>query len=245
MAKRRGAFIIVDGIDGSGKGTVVDAYATWAQQKQLRVFDVRAFAKEHQRLPEPKEWQGSDIIISAEPTHCGIGRVIREEIIKDNARNYTGRAAAEAFALDRLVLYTQVILPALDAGPLVLQERGVSSSIAYQPLQKLITLPQLLKLEGNRFALQHRPDLLLIPVCPIPVALQRLHNRTKKDHAIFEKRAFLTKLDTRYRSVWFAKLFRSRGSVVGFLDTDDALVETQKEAVGYINDFLTRNSKRR
>lgn len=236
--RTRGSFIIVDGIDGSGKGTVVDAYAAWAQAQGLRVFDVRAFAKEHQRLPEPSEWKGSDLLVSAEPTHCGIGRVIREEIVKDNGRHYTGRTAAEAFALDRLVLYTQVILPALAAGVFVLQERGVPSSIAYQPLQGLITLPQLLKLEGNRFALQHRPDLLLIPVCPIPVALQRLGARAKKDEAIFEKRAFLTKLDKRYRSPWFAKIFRQRGSIVGFLDTNDNLIETQKEAVGFINDFL-------
>ncbi len=238
MQKRRGTFIIVDGIDGSGKGTVVDAYAAWALRQGLQVFDVRAFAKEHQRLPEPAEWKGSDVLVSAEPTHCGIGRVIREEIVKDNGRHYTGRTAAEAFALDRLVLHVQVILPALAAGLLVLQERGVSSSIAYQPLQGLITLPQLLRLEGNRFALAHRPDLLLIPVCPIAVALRRLGNRVKKDHAIFEKRAFLTKLDARYRSAWFAKIFRQRGSVVGFFDTNDALRETQKEAVGYINDFL-------
>jgi dTMP kinase len=236
--RQRGTFIMVDGIDGSGKGTVVDAYATWAQEQGLRLFDVRDFAKEHQRLPEPQEWQGSDLLVSAEPTHCGIGRVIREEIVKDNGRNYTGRTAAEAFALDRLVLYTQVILPALQAGVLVLQERGVSSSLAYQPLQGLISLPQLLKLEGNQFALKFRPDLLLIPVCPVAVALRRLQKRTKKDQAIFEKRAFLQKLDRRYRSAWFGKLFQQRGSVVGFLDTNDALRETQKEAVGYINDFL-------
>jgi len=238
MKKQRGTFIIVDGIDGSGKGTIVDAYATWATQAGLRVFDVRAFAKEHQRLPEPAEWKGSDVLVSAEPTHCGIGRVIREEIVKDNGRHYTGRAAAEAFALDRLVLHVQVILPALESGVLVIQERGVSASIAYQPLQGLITLPQLLKLEGNAFALKYRPDLLLIPVCPIAVALKRLGNRTKKDHAIFEKRAFLKKLDVRYRSPWFAKIFQKQGSVVGFLDTNDTLKETQKEAVGYINDFL-------
>ncbi|MEK7631535.1 MAG: hypothetical protein AAB445_01535 [Patescibacteria group bacterium] len=246
MAKHRtrGTFIIVDGIDGSGKGTVVDAYATWAEEQGLRVFDVRDFAKAHQRLPEPAEWRGSDVIVSAEPTHAGIGRVIREEIIKDNGRNYTGRAAAEAFALDRLVLYTQVILPALAAGLLVIQERGVSSSIAYQPLQKLITLPQLLRLEGNQFALTHRPDLLLIPVCPIAVALRRLGKRSKKDEAIFEKRAFLTKLDVRYRSPWFAKIFRQRGSIVGFLDTNDTLAETQNEAVAYMNAFLTRAIKR-
>ncbi len=243
MAKRRGQFIIVDGIDGSGKGTVVDAYAMWAKEKGLRVFDVRAFAKAHQRLPEPSEWQGSSVIVSAEPTHAGIGHVIREEIVKENARHYSGLETAMAFSLDRHILYQKVVLPALAAGILVVQERGVSSSIAYQPLQGSVTLRQLLQLEGNAFTLKHRPDLLLIPVCPVAVCLKRLANRSKKDQAIFEKRAFLTKLDARYRSAWFAKLFRSRGSVVGFLDTNDALAETQKEAVGYINDFIARSKQ--
>lgn len=244
MAQRRGTFIIVDGIDGSGKGTIVDAYLAWAQQKGMRVFDVRAFAKSHGRLPEPSEWQGSDVLISAEPTHAGIGHVIRDEIVKDNDRHYSGLATAMAFSLDRHILYQKVILPALAKGMLVVQERGVSSSIAYQPLQGSVTLRQLLHLEGNAFTLTHRPDLLLIPVCPVTVCLQRLAKRTKKDQAIFEKRAFLTKLDARYRSAWFAKLFRSRGSVVGFLDTNDSLAETQKESVGFINDFLIRKSKR-
>jgi dTMP kinase len=240
MPKRRGSFIIVDGIDGSGKGTVVDAYAAWAQGQGLRVFDVRSFAKAHQRLPEPAEWRGTDVLVSAEPTHAGIGHVIRDEIIRDNARPYSGLETAMAFSLDRHILYQKVILPALAAGLLVVQERGVSSSIAYQPLQGTVTLTQLLKLEGNQFTLTHRPDLLLIAVCPPAVATKRLGKRVKKDQAIFEKLAFLQKLDKRYRSAWFAKLFRSRGSVVGFLDTNDALAETQKEAVGYINDFLKR-----
>jgi len=240
MKNRRGTFIIVDGIDGSGKGTVVDAYGAWAKRAGLKVFDVRAFARRTGRLPEPKDWQGSDLLLSAEPTHAGIGRVIREEIIQDNGRHYSGAATAMAFSLDRQVLYTQVILPARAAGLGIVQERGVSSSIAYQPLQGTITLKKLLALEGNAFTLKHRPDLLLITVCPPALAIKRLGARTKKDQAIFEKLAFLKKLDARYRSPWFAKLFRSRGSVVGFLDTADTLAETQKEAVGYINDFLER-----
>ena len=99
MMKRKGKFIIVDGIDGSGKGTIVDAYMAWAQAKQLHVFDVRAFAKSNQRLPEPKEWQGSDVLFSAEPTHAGIGHVIREEIVRENARHYSGLETAMAFSL--------------------------------------------------------------------------------------------------------------------------------------------------
>ncbi|MEK7518563.1 MAG: hypothetical protein AAB549_01430, partial [Patescibacteria group bacterium] len=178
MMKRKGKFIIVDGIDGSGKGTIVDAYMAWAQAKQLHVFDVRAFAKSNQRLPEPKEWQGSDVLFSAEPTHAGIGHVIREEIVRENARHYSGLETAMAFSLDRHILYQKVILPALARGILVIQERSVSSSIAYQPLQGSVTLRQLLKLEGNAFTLKHRPDLLLIPVCPVSVCLKRLANRS-------------------------------------------------------------------
>lgn len=238
---KRGAFIMVDGIDGSGKGTVVDAYGAWAKQKGLVVFDVRAYAKGSGKLPQPADWQSADLLLSAEPTHAGVGRVIREEIVHDNGRDYSGYVTAEAFSLDRLILYKSVILPALAAGKTIIQERGVSSSIAYQPAQGKVTLQQLLKLEGNAFALKFRPDLLLIAVCPPDICMRRLQARTKKqDKAIFEKRAFLTKLDTRYRSSWFINLFQKRGSVVGYIDTNDTLEETKQESIGYINDFLTK-----
>ncbi len=232
---------MVDGIDGSGKGTVVSAYGAWAKRQGLKILDVRAFSQKQRRLPEPEELKPYQLILSGEPTYDGIGQAIREEFIKANGRLYSAQATAEAFSLDRLVLYTRVILPATKQKKLVIQERGLTTSICYQPIQGQISLKVLLRLEGNRFALKNRPDLLLIVVCEPKICIQRLQKRLhKQDQAIFEKLNFLKKADTRFRSPWFADIFRKRGSVVGYLDTQDTVLETQKEAVGYINDFLER-----
>ncbi|MFA6587507.1 MAG: hypothetical protein WCT08_00390 [Patescibacteria group bacterium] len=238
---KKGVFIIVDGLDGSGKGTAVDAYGEWAQKQGLKIFDLREYSKKHHALPEPEELRTYQIILSGEPTYDGIGRAIREEFVKENNREYSAKATAEAFSLDRLVLYTKVILPALEMGKMVIQERGLTTSICYQPIQGNIALKELLKLEGNQFTLKHRPDLLLIVVCPPKTCIQRLQKRLgKQDQAIFEKLDFLKKADKRFRSPWFADIFRKQGSVVGYLDTNDTVEETKKEAIGYINDFLKR-----
>jgi len=232
---------MVDGLDGSGKGTVVDAYGDWAKKQGLKIFDLREYSKKKHTLPEPEELEGFHVILSGEPTYDGIGQAIRQEFIKDNGRVYSAKATAEAFSLDRLVLYKKVILPALEKGKMVIQERGLTTSLCYQPVQGKITLKELLSLEGNHFTLINRPDLLLIVVCKPETCLARLRKRlAKQDQAIFEKLAFLRKADKRFRSPCFAEIFQKQGSVVGYLDTNDTVEETKKEAIGYINDFLKK-----
>jgi len=81
----------------------------------------------------------------------------------------------------------------------------------------------------------------LIVVCKPETCLARLRKRlAKQDQAIFEKLAFLRKADKRFRSLCFAEIFQKQGSVVGYLDTNDTVEETKKEAIGYINDFLKK-----
>lgn len=232
---------MVDGLDGSGKGTVVDAYGEWAKQQGLKIFDLREYSKKNHALPEPKELADFQVILSGEPTYDGIGQAIRQEFIKDNDRVYSAKTTAEAFSLDRLVLYKKVILPALAKGKMIIQERGLTTSLCYQPIQGKITLKELLDLEGNRFTLINRPDFLLIVVCRPEICLARLRKRlAKQDQAIFEKLTFLRKADKRFRSPWFAEIFQKQGSMVGYLDTNDTVEETKKEAIGYINDFLKK-----
>lgn len=223
-------FVIVDGIDGCGKGTIADALAAARRAEGARVFDLREFAKREHRLPEPEELAGFDVIISAEPTHTWIGTAIREELIRDNGRSYTARATADAYALDRLILYRRVLLPARAHGKDIIQERSVTSSIVYQPIQaEPMELPTLLQLEGNAFTLSHPPDLCIIVSTDPPRAVQRLQLRkAKQDAAIFEKLPILQALHERYHAPWFRSLLATRGWRVDFLDANGAV----EDAVG-------------
>ena len=225
-------FVIVDGIDGCGKGTIADALAATRRAEGARVFDLREFAKREHRLPEPTEVADYDVIISAEPTHTWIGSAIREELIRDNGRSYSAHATAEAYALDRLILYRRVLLPAREAGKDIIQERSVTSSIVYQPVQaEPIELDTLLQLEGNAFAIAHPPDLCIIVSTDPPRAVQRLQlRRAKQDAAIFEKLPILQKLHERYHAPWFRDLLTTYDWRVEFLDANGAVEDAVHRA---------------
>lgn len=243
-----GTFTIVDGIDGCGKGTIVNALADALHKKGMRVLDLPRFWRKFSSLPE---WTNApfgeredipfsrfDVIVSEEPTQGWIGAAIREEVIKKNERTYSAHATAELYALDRLLLYRRVLLPALEKGKHVLQSRSVLSSLVYQPLQELVAGEQplhsedILHMEGNRFALQHAPDLLIIPTLSnVDTALERLGKRDKKDDSIFEKREFLLRIKSKYESEDVRQLFESYGTTVCYLDTSTSVEKTKEDAL--------------
>jgi len=217
MEEKKGKFVMIDGLDGSGKGVAVTALREWAINQNLKVLDLRDYWKNNEGFPNIEEY---DVIISAEPTFTGTGKKIREELIK-NGSTATPLEIAEAFSEDRLELYKKVILPALEAGKHVFQERGVISSIVYQPLQENnYTLKEIENLEGNKFCLNHAPDLLVITIVDPEVVIDRLGKREKDDDAIFEKLDFQKKIKTIYESPWLKELFESKGSKVIYLDTN-------------------------
>src|SRR3989338_2432557 len=159
----KGRFVIVEGLDSSGKGTILKGIEEWAVSSGLKTFNLSEYSKEHKKLPEPEEIAGFDAVRSDEPTYSYAGQAIREEIINSSSnRAYSALSAAQAFALDREILYRKVIIPALKAGKHVFQERGVTSSIVYQPVQGSMQLSEVLKLPGNKLAMQNAPDLLII-----------------------------------------------------------------------------------
>ncbi|MFH1430835.1 MAG: hypothetical protein ABIG71_04975, partial [Candidatus Uhrbacteria bacterium] len=176
--------------------------------------------------------QDVDVIVSGEPTYAWAGAVIREELIRDNNRPYSAIRTAEAFALDRLVLYRRVLLPARAAGKTIIQERSVTSSIAYQPIQaEPVTLEQLLALEGNAFCLNHAPDLCIIVSTDPARAIQRLQLRTEKqDDAIFEKLPILEELHERYHAPWFKNLLLEHGWRLEYLDANGAVEDAVARA---------------
>ena len=109
----------------------------------------------------------------------------------------------------------------MEAGKIIFQERGVISSLVYQPVQlEQITLMDLMKLPGNAFAIKHAPSLLLIIDIDSDVAIKRLKERKKQDNAIFEEVLFLRKIASRYKSEWIQKVFEKGGTKIVYIDTN-------------------------
>ena len=232
-------FIMLDGIDGSGKSTVLNAWKDELASRGNAIFDLKKYWQTTGRYPELTELKSYDFIFSCEPTYTGVGLVIREELVRH--ADYPPQAVAEAFSLDRLVLYSKIIIPLLKENKCIIQDRGVSSSLAYQSLQSEdLTFAKLAQLPGNKLALEHRPDYLVLLDLSPEEAIGRLNSRSdKKDGAIFEHLEFLQKLTKQYQSEEFLNLFTEAGTKIKQLPTNVKIDIMKEQAVILLRRILT------
>lgn len=102
-----GLFVVFEGADGTGKSTQVLGVAT-----RLRTA-------------------GHEVVVTREPGGSPIAEKLRE-LVLDPDHDMTPTTEALIFAAARADHIDQTILPALDAGKIVISDRFVGSSIAYQ-----------------------------------------------------------------------------------------------------------------
>ncbi|MCD4704464.1 hypothetical protein K8R66_00100 [bacterium] len=254
----KGKFIVVDGLDGIGKSVVLDAIVDYLRKdKGQRVLDLHEYWEERGFHPDFDNKENGhpnpyyinlddyDVIYSSEPTHVGIGKVIRQEVITKNSRSYSANLTAECYSTDRLVLYKRVILPVLNAGKTVIQSRSVSTSIVYQPIQSelqkegSLTIEDVLVLQGNKLALDNAPDLLIIPtIKDVNILFERLAGREKDDNCNFEKIKFQSKIKSLFEGQELRKIFEEKGSVVKYLDAGISIESTKEQAVDIYKEIL-------
>jgi dTMP kinase len=160
----RGIHISIEGIDGSGKTTQAQVILNW-----LRTNGYRAK-------------------YTAEPTYGRIGSVIRLHVYR--IRNTPPEYEALLFAADRVEHYQRLIRPLLERGFVVVSDRYIHSSLAYQgaALRDVGWVRDV-----NKFA--PPPDLAVLIDVPVEVALQRKKRRRMR----FEKREILLKVSKEYR----------------------------------------------
>lgn len=217
MGKFPGTLILVDAMDGAGKSTLLDAI-------EQRIGD-------HEHLRQ------------SEPTWRHVGKIIRDELIVDHEDfTYSGRTVASAFALDRDMLYSRLTLPYLERNPngIVLQDRGLITSLVYQPLQDpSITIEWLLSLYGNQVELSRPPDALVLLHLDPEVAKRRLKARQEKDdQAIFEQIEFMRKVAARFRDPTVIGPYIERGTRVIHVNAEQPPNEVALDAITQLADFL-------
>ncbi len=152
MAKPKGRFVVLEGLDGAG---------TTTQAKRLAA---RLAAAGHAAHP------------TAQPSSGPIGTQIRQ-ILTGRLRGRTGgpfdrRALALLFAADRLDHLDAVVRPAVDEGRIVVSDRYVLSSLAYQGLDADPSWIAAINREAPA------PDLTLFLKVRPRVALARRHADT-------------------------------------------------------------------
>lgn len=228
---------MVDGIDGAGKSTVIDHWADYLEQQEKRVFDLKKYWKENDDFPEYQDLQDYDVILSAEPTYTWVGGAIRGEIVQRSS--YSANAAVQAFALDRQVLYKRIIVPALKDNKTIIQDRGVSTSLCYQTIQsKEFDIEDIAEVEGNKFALENRPDYLVLLDVDIKEALDRLNYREdKQDDSHFEKKEFLKKARTQFFSERYQNLFKKQGAEIKKLDCNQEIGIIKEKSITFLKNL--------
>jgi len=234
---QRGKFIVVDGLDGCGKGVIIDTFVEEARKEGKRVFDVHKFWDENDFHPNPKEIIGNyDIILTSEPTFVGAGRVVRDELIAKNGRTYSPESVAGGYSLDRWVLYEQLLLPVLEAGIDVYQSRSFSTSIVYQrqtalDLGREFSMDEIMKLPGNAFCYEHPMDFMIVPTIEdVSEVINRLDSRDKDDNCEFENLEFQLKLKEHYDSQEFREIFERKDVKLVSMDVGGTLEYSKEQA---------------
>ena len=155
---RRGRFLVLEGIDGCGKTTQIEALKQWLPSSGL--------------MPE-----GAQLLVTREPGGTALGQALRQLLLHP-----PGDAAPEStaelllYAADRAQHVQQRIAPALEAGHWVLSDRFVGSTAAYQGYGRGLSLALIEQLAGIATA-GLEPDLTALLEIPLAESLRRRGHR--------------------------------------------------------------------
>lgn len=168
-------FITFEGGECSGKTTIINAICEYFNKNNI------------------------DYITTREPGGIKISEEIRNIILDVNNTEMTPECEALLYAASRMQHLSQKVIPAIEEGKVVLCDRFIDSSLAYQGYARGLGFDMVLK--ANTFALGYMPGLtLFIDVTP-DVALKRLAGRGKTDRLDLEKKDFHDRVYSGYLEV--------------------------------------------
>ncbi len=177
-----GLFITLEGGDGSGKSTQSELLATWLEER------------------------GSTVMRTREPGGTDLGVELRN-IVLHRRGHIAPRAEALLYAADRAHHIATKVRPALERGEIVLQDRYLDSSVAYQGAGRVLDPDEVrgLSLWAAEGLL---PDLTVLLDLDETIGRDRLKARTQYDRLEDEEQDFHARVRAAYLELAAAEPLR-------------------------------------
>ena len=152
----KGLFIVFEGGEGAGKSTILDKIYTWLEEI------------------------GYSCIKTREPGGIKISEKIRSVILDNENTEMDERTEALLYAAARRQHLVEKVIPALKDGKIVLCDRFIDSSLAYQGHARGIGIDEILDI--NKFAIEgFMPDLSIFFDLDPKLGLDRINKDSSRE----------------------------------------------------------------
>ena len=196
IGRGKSLFVTFEGVEGAGKST---------QMNMLHAHLLR---------------MNLEVVATHEPGGTRIGQEIRRILLNPEFQEMHPLAETILYAADRAQHFFQVIKPALDQGKIVLCDRFIDSSLAYQGVARRVGMEGVRNL--NEWITEDiYPDLTVLLEIPYRVGLKRLEKRLEKkegglDRMEGEAESFHQQVQEAYKTL--AKFFSQRYLILNGVD---------------------------
>ncbi|WP_027964428.1 dTMP kinase [Halalkalibacillus halophilus] len=205
-----GVFITFEGGEGAGKSTVI------------------------QYIKDSLEEVGQDVMVTREPGGIEISEKIRSIILDPANTMMDSRTEALLYAAARRQHLVERVQPALDAGKVVLCDRFVDSSLAYQGFARGIGVEEVFQI--NQFAIEDcMPQLTIWFNLSPEVGLKRIDDNKgrERNRLDLEKIDFHQKVDQAYHMLH--QRFPER---IQKINADQSLEKVQEDCLNTVKKYL-------
>ena len=210
----KGHFITFEGGEGAGKTTILPSLASNLEE------------------------MGYDVLATREPGGIEIAEQIRHIILDAAHTTMDARTEALLLAAARRQHLVEKVLPALEQGKIVLCDRFIDSSIAYQGYAREIGMDDVMAI--NQFAIQDcMPDLTLLFQIKPEEGMKRItSNKREKNRLDMENMTFHKKVYDAYQIL--VKRYPER---IKAIDAHLSIEEVKSAGLQVIVDYLKENKR--
>ncbi len=204
----KGLFISIEGTDGAGKSTQIELLKKYFIEK------------------------GRDVIVTREPGGTPIGEKIREIILDNNNSEMSHITEAMLYAASRAQHVNEKIKPALMQGKIIICDRFIDSSIAYQSAARGISREVIVDI--NKYAIDGiMPDITLYFDITPEEGIKRKKNMHDLDRIEKEKEDFHKRVYEGYQLL--VKMYPER---IKRIDASKDIYDVHNQVLKYIDCML-------